>query len=185
MPLGVSIGVGLAVLILLVIVLGYILIRKGTENMDTAGFASGVKAVMEAPTNHDSGKSFGEMTEGEKVQFIIDTYFSQRTDDEGAETRTKEDEYINSLPVSDQGCTDNYDDCALWAANGECTVNPEYMLYNCAKSCKACSLTPQQKHNVTVIYNKREPARCVNHGENYPGNFPYLNRIYDYNLNYE
>jgi hypothetical protein len=191
MGLEVSFGIGIVVLLVLLLVFYHLVSSGGTrkhrhwvEHLDTAGFAAQVKVV--GPADQIQQKSYGDMTEGEKVQFIIDTFFSQQDDDgQAAETRSKEDAYINSLPTSDQGCTDDYDDCAIWAANGECTINPEYMLYACPKSCKACALTPQQKHNVTVIYNQHEPARCVSHGENYPGNFPYINRMYDYNVHYE
>lgn len=201
--LEVSVNVGVVVVLILLLVF-YHLVRRmmyrggaighphmhahaaKTERMDTAGFATDVSNVNTSAINQPTQKAFGDMMEGEKVQFIIDTYFTSHSDDEEvAQSQGKEDAYINSLPVSDQGCTDDYDDCQKWADNGECTINPEYMLYACPKACKACALTPQQKHDVTVIYNQREPARCVNHGENYPGNFPYINRMYDYNVHYE
>jgi len=36
------------------------------------------------------------------------------------------------------GCTNQHEDCALWAALGECTVNPGYMEVSCAPSCQTC-----------------------------------------------
>ena len=35
-------------------------------------------------------------------------------------------------------CKDNNKSCSGWAANGECTKNPGYMLVNCKKSCNKC-----------------------------------------------
>jgi hypothetical protein len=125
-----------------------------------------------------------QMTDGERLQFIVDTYFTEEDDSAQADQTNKENKYINSLPVDGSSCTDSFDDCAKWAANGDCNINPEYMLYNCPSSCNACSLTPQQKHNITVIYNNRDPPNCANHGKNYPGPFPYLNRLYTYTVHY-
>ena len=28
--------------------------------------------------------------------------------------------------------------CSIWAASGECSNNPEYMIKDCAKSCENC-----------------------------------------------
>lgn len=45
---------------------------------------------------------------------------------------------------TDGNCTDADENCERWAALGECTKNPEYMLGSadlpgyCRKSCKAC-----------------------------------------------
>jgi hypothetical protein len=35
-------------------------------------------------------------------------------------------------------CIDNNQWCSDWASKGECKNNPDYMLYNCAKSCNSC-----------------------------------------------
>lgn len=88
-----------------------------------------------------------------------------------------ENAYINSLPTSTD-CNDKYDDCPKWAADGECTINPEYMLYNCSKSCQSCALTPQQKINLVKIYNTRMPEHPVYHGEDYPSTFDYVYKLY-------
>ena len=37
------------------------------------------------------------------------------------------------------GCNDKHEHCADWAAKGECSANPGFMLSSCAKSCKQCS----------------------------------------------
>jgi len=41
-------------------------------------------------------------------------------------------------PTPSQPCTDNNQNCAGWAAGGECARNPDYMLTNCRLSCGAC-----------------------------------------------
>ena len=35
-------------------------------------------------------------------------------------------------------CTDENQRCAEWAKQGECKANPDYMLVQCAKSCRVC-----------------------------------------------
>jgi len=39
-------------------------------------------------------------------------------------------------------CADNNSYCSAWAAQGECSNNPGYMLPNCRKSCNQCNPTP-------------------------------------------
>lgn len=182
-----------ALVLFLMIVLVWYVANQTTEHLDTSGFASKVPGVMKMYSHKKPVKSFMDMTDGEKVDFIIDTYFKAETDVKNNDAKKKaEDNYINSLPVANTGsplpgggtCGNDFDDCQLWAQNGECNINPEFMLYSCPGACGACALTPQQKHNVTVIYNNRAPAGIVSHGQNYPGNFPYLNRMYSYNVHY-
>nr|QBH70099.1 CreM12-ShK6 [Colubraria reticulata] len=38
----------------------------------------------------------------------------------------------------EEACEDKHEDCADWAEGNQCTVNPEYMLTNCKKSCTKC-----------------------------------------------
>lgn len=39
----------------------------------------------------------------------------------------------------DEGdCDDEVGSCALWASNGQCEANPQYMKVHCLKSCKMC-----------------------------------------------
>jgi nitrogen fixation-related uncharacterized protein len=89
-----------------------------------------------------------------------------------------ENAFIASLPLS-TACNDNYTDCPKWAADGECTINPEYMLYNCAKSCQACALNEQQKYDLVKIYNTRDPAHCVYHDEDYPSTTRFMYQLHN------
>jgi hypothetical protein len=177
----------LAVVVITLLMIVYLFMRPPPERMsDASGFATQfvVPPSVDNTAADPSTKSFMQMTSGEQVQFILDNYFEQEDDSSAADQINKENAYINSLPVDGTSCTDNYTDCAKWASGGECSINPEFMLYNCPSSCQSCSLTPQQKNDITVIYNSREPAACVNHGSNYPGPYPFLNKLYAYNLHY-
>mmetsp|Transcript_13925 Transcript_13925/g.44651 ORF Transcript_13925/g.44651 Transcript_13925/m.44651 type:complete len:247 (+) Transcript_13925:1125-1865(+) len=40
--------------------------------------------------------------------------------------------------VQSPGCTDDSENCAYWAASGECDKNSAYMQKSCRASCKAC-----------------------------------------------
>lgn len=128
-----------------------------------------VSVIVETP--------FDLMTEQEKIDYIFNKYFD--TEYDLIEKKKKEDEYIASLPVS-TNCPDLFSECSKWAANDECIINPEFMLYNCPKSCGSCEYTEDDKYNVTKIYNSRPPLHNVYHGENYPGPFPFLNKMYSY-----
>jgi hypothetical protein len=127
-------------------------------------------------------RSFYELTDGEKIQYIIDTYFmgSEELRQTSGNTK-KENDYIRSLPVSDQ-CSDSYDECSKWAANGECTINPGFMLYKCAKSCKSCALNDQQKYNLVEIYGNRDAPHCVYHpgSKGYPDPQYYVRQFDSY-----
>lgn len=120
-------------------------------------------------------RSFYELTDGEKTQYIVNTYFlgpdEQPGGVKGAQIK-KENDYIQTLPQDDTTCTDKFDKCPEWAANSECIINPEFMLYSCAKSCKSCSLSDQDKYNLVKIYNSREPPSCVNHDDKKTHNYP-------------
>merc|ERR1711937_714830 len=37
-------------------------------------------------------------------------------------------------------CKNRHADCAFWALEGECDINPNYMLTNCAPVCNTCHL---------------------------------------------
>ena len=131
---------------------------------------------------------FDKLSEGEKLQYIVDTYFTPPAEDEiktstktaEAAKKAEDNKFVASLPKDDKTCSNSYTQCSAWADEGECEINPEFMLYACPQSCKACSLNEEQKNKLVQIYNSREPAHCVYHGENYPGVFPYLNLLYDY-----
>lgn len=140
-----------------------------------------VRKVLEH-LNDIQPKSFMQMTEGEKVQWIIDTYFKLDDDEEGqalAAKTAEENQFIESLPA-DGTCPDLYDKCAVWAANDECTINPEWMLKNCPGSCQSCALTPQQRAKLIRIYNSRPPVHCVYHGASYPGEDAQLHKLLTY-----
>lgn len=47
-------------------------------------------------------------------------------------------EEINEDNFNSEFCTDSDDNCKYWASVGECEKNPNYMLYNCRKSCNTC-----------------------------------------------
>ena len=51
--------------------------------------------------------------------------------DEGLCTRISQD------PIIDP-CQDKHEFCKLWAAEGECENNPDYMLKFCSRSCGVC-----------------------------------------------
>ncbi len=142
-----------------------------------------VRKILEH-LNDEQPKSFMQMTEGAKVQWIIDTFFKLYDDEEGgaiaAQTAT-ENKFIDSLPA-DGTCPDLYDKCAQWAANDECTINPEWMLKNCPGSCQSCGLTPQQRAKLIRIYNSRPPVHCVYHGGAYPGEDSYMSKLLGYGL---
>jgi hypothetical protein len=151
------------VLLISLIVLIYFTI-KHAESLETKGIA----------VSQDS-RSFYELSDGEKIQYIIDTYFTggeEQVNISKIEKRKKEDEYIKSLPQDDTTCPDKYDGCSEWAANNECIINPEFMLYACPKSCKACALNEQQKYNLVRIYNTRDPPHCLYHGKGEDHKYP-------------
>lgn len=112
-------------------------------------------------------KPYDEMSEAEKIDELIVTYFKPEVDSENKESKIEENNYINELPRNSE-CKDNYIDCKKWASNGECVINPEFMVYNCKSSCESCDLTPQQLYNVTTIYNNRDSPGCAFHGYSYP-----------------
>ena len=65
-------------------------------------------------------------------------------------------------------CQDQFKDCKLWAANGECEINPDYMLLNCASSCKTCGLSLEQKSKLVIVDMHTPVKKCLYRGENYP-----------------
>jgi hypothetical protein len=124
-------------------------------------------------------RTMGELRAVEQVRTLDnmlnegETVDSKKRDEEIA----RENEYIRGLPRS-TNCDDKYEGCPVWASKGECIINPEYMLYDCPKSCEACALNSQEKYNVTYIYNKREPPSCVYHGEDYPSVDRYIHDLH-------
>jgi hypothetical protein len=134
-----------------------------------------------AQTNPLVGKAqtWQDLSPDEKLDYLVTRYLDQNGTSKVDPRIAKENAYITSLPQSSD-CTDDYDDCPAWAVSGECDINPEYMLYNCKKSCKSCALNPQQLENVTRIFNTRNPPSCAFHGNPYPGPFNYYFRLLEY-----
>lgn len=130
------------------------------------------------PINATTANVWTDLTEGEKLNYLVDRYFANDTE-ERSDAVSKQNQYIKNLPRSSE-CPDSYDGCPAWALAGECDINPEFMLYNCPKSCQSCKLSPQQKQNVTAIMNNRDPPGCVYHGIEYPGPTAYREKTIDY-----
>ena len=103
-----------------------------------------------------TAKTWREMSPDEKIDYLVTRYLDYDIKDSTNPKIIEQNKYIASLPQNGD-CADDYDKCPAWAVNGECDINPEYMLYNCKKSCKSCALTPQQLENVTAIMNDRNP----------------------------
>lgn len=126
-----------------------------------------------------TAKTWRELSPDEKLDYLVTKYFSYDSGDTPDSQIQIDNQFIASLP-QDGNCKDDFDGCIQWAANGECDINPEYMLYNCKSSCKSCALTEQQKNDVTEILNKRAPPGCAFHGNAYPGNLPYYYKVLSY-----
>lgn len=124
-----------------------------------------IKPLTSVPVMSDI--DFNKMSDGEKLEYVIRVYFSTAIQNETDAQTIKENKYLAELPKS-SGCSDTFSDCAMWARNGECTINPEFMAYNCKKSCETCSMNPEQLYNFTRIYNSRDSDTCVYRGSNYP-----------------
>jgi hypothetical protein len=47
-----------------------------------------------------------------------------------------------SRPVEDpeEACFDDNEMCEMWSSEGECDLNPTFMLVNCKKSCDVCGI---------------------------------------------
>lgn len=128
-------------------------------------------------------RSFYQMTDGEKIDFIINNYgldpdeLANKLDSDnpvGSGLSSQQTAYVASLPVSNTGCVDNFDGCTSWAAAGECNINPEFMLYECPAACSACALAPQDKYNLVELYNKKPPSKCAYRNALYPDRLKYL-----------
>jgi hypothetical protein len=126
-----------------------------------------------------TARTWQEMSPDEKIDYLVTRYLNNDYQTSENKKTLENNKYISTLPQNSD-CKDDYDDCPSWAANGECDINPEYMLYNCKSSCKSCALTPQQMANVTSIMNNRNPPSCVYHGKPYPGPFTYYYNMLEY-----
>ncbi len=125
---------------------------------------------------------FSKMSDGEKLEYVIRLYFTGKAETSADEKTAAENKYIKSLPRT-SNCTDSFSECDAWARNGECSINPEFMMYNCKKSCKSCSMNPEQLYKFTQIYNSRDSDSCVYHGGPYPDiTLEYIRKHAQYNL---
>lgn len=125
---------------------------------------------------------WSNLTAGEKVQWLADTNFGRYTNYHVKKPADKI--FLESITWSNAGCQDEFQRCKSWADNGECKINPEYMLYFCPKSCNACKLNSHDKYKLVQIWNQNPPSHCVYHGEPYPSNYKQLAQLYDINETY-
>jgi len=119
-----------------------------------------------------SPEEFDKLSDGERLDYLIEKYFRGISvgdpESMARKNRILENRYLKSLPRDSSTCSDHFKSCTKWAKNGECRINPAFMLYGCSKSCKACKLNPGQKYKVADIHNGRDPKHCVYHAEEYP-----------------
>ena len=78
-------------------------------------------------------------------------------------------------------CNDDNESCSFWASEGECKKNPDYMLVNCAKSCKECQafLEEPEENDVEDMLNKRSDLN-VEQERSYGRNKIEMKKTYDY-----
>lgn len=55
------------------------------------------------------------------------------------------------------------DECPNWAAQGECTKNPQFMLLQCRKSCNSCIDLQQQGGVVQVAPHRENRSSILEH----------------------
>src|ERR1700678_419838 len=169
-----------SILVILIIMLLFIIIYLSKQKISPEPLP-----IKDIPNKKSSVIDWDSLSDGEKIQYIADTYFNVVPPPTGEDQQTiMDDNYINSLTYDSTCDSDLFKECPNWASDGECEINPEYMLYNCTKSCKACKLTAENKAKLTQIYNTRSPKHCVYHGTDYPGEFKYLNNLYEYAFSY-
>ena len=68
----------------------------------------------------------------------VKTFCEEDVDDKMLCTR------ISDLEIIDP-CEDQHERCEFWANEGECDINPNYMLDKCAKSCKECTVSSSER----------------------------------------
>lgn len=185
-------NIAFATFMLTIIIVLYILCNKSkrkitahdsTDSIDSKNSNQSINPLsttIPIKSTYLTQDEFNALSESDKLQYVIDKYFMRQGPPTETEKINYENKYIDSLPKDSTSCVDFYNDCPKWAKNGECKVNPEYMLYNCKASCSACKLNPQEQYNVTSIYNSRDPPSCVYHGFNYPGPLEYRFDVLNY-----
>lgn len=176
----------IGIVIILILIIVFYLLKPSSLGNGTSLAPEPVPIPADQPPEPPKPVDFDKLSSGEQLQYIVDTYFPEipvEEDTSGAAQQQAQDKaFVASLPVDNTSCSDSFDDCSTWADDGECEINPEFMLYNCPKSCKGCQYSEQDRSRLTRIYNSRPPAHCVYHGQDYPGNFQYMNRLYDYTV---
>lgn len=201
-----------AIIIIMIIIMIYLILTSALAKDKTSvktpvkteiGGNPNLKILSKPDLTKDKPADWSEydwnkLSEGEQIQFLMKFYGNLILPDEvedksgvpdrgklsGSAAISAASNLVATLakqPDNDT-CSDTFSECAKWAANDECVINPEYMLYNCAKSCKACSYTPADKAKLVKLYNNAPPIHCVYHGDDYPGEFQYMNRLYDYTV---
>merc|ERR1712060_521828 len=65
-------------------------------------------------------------------------------------------------PAPPTPCTDENQNCGIWAASGQCEANPDYMLANCPLSCGVCSPPTQAPAPPTQAPCTDENQNCGN-----------------------
>lgn len=57
---------------------------------------------------------------------------------------------LSFLITAGHTCEDNYPNCVTWAAAGECSANPRFMVTECSRSCNSCGSTPCSPYATSV-----------------------------------
>ncbi|XP_072048386.1 uncharacterized protein [Amphiura filiformis] len=63
---------------------------------------------------------------------------TQITTRQTSSTQTTRQATSTQSSSTSKACANNHTECDYWAGIGECTVNPDYMLIHCQKSCGVC-----------------------------------------------
>jgi hypothetical protein len=107
-------------------------------------------------------------TTREVVDKLIQTYVDDDMSDQEIDYQFINDmKYVKSLPVNekvDNSCRDMDARCPQWAKKNDCTLNPKYMLKQCAKSCGSCNYKEAEIDKLSQSFAKRDSAECSNHG---------------------
>ncbi|XP_072049296.1 uncharacterized protein [Amphiura filiformis] len=97
---------------------------------------------------------FGGKSEGDQVGFETDLYQIRRilnvscaaTGTQITTQLTTQQATSTQVSTTSKACANNHTECDNWARIGECTVNPDYMLIYCQKSCGVC-----QDHGIALV----------------------------------
>jgi len=128
-------GLGIVLLIVLLILVMYYFYHWFSAKRESRQYQA-VQAQQEA---HQAGKEAGK----KETQAQLDVLKAQQQ-----QQQTQVGPYGPDLPVATEEGTDTHPNCAAWAANDECWINPSFMLYKCQKSCKTGGLTIPQTDQI-------------------------------------